>query len=58
MRRYPTEVLWDEIAELGFHLHWSFGDLLDLEHRQRRRLLTSVRGLASRQADGTRPPTR
>ncbi|MFP4149785.1 MAG: hypothetical protein ACLFUG_10950 [Nitriliruptoraceae bacterium] len=45
MRRYPTEQLWEELTELAYHLHWSFGDLLDLQHRDRTRLLASVRAL-------------
>ncbi len=49
MRRYPSAQLWDELTELAYHLHWSFGDLLDLEHRHRARLLASVRDLHHRQ---------
>lgn len=42
MRRYPDAVLWDEIGYLAYQLHWSLDDLLDLDHRQRRRLLGIV----------------
>ena len=31
MMRYPTDALWQEIAYLAYHLHWSLPDLLDLE---------------------------
>jgi len=42
MRRYPEAVLWDEVSYLAYHLHWSLDDLLDLDHRQRQRLIRSV----------------
>ncbi len=45
MKRYPERVLWDEVAYLAYHLHWSFDDLLDLEHRQRSQLLDRVADL-------------
>lgn len=48
MKRYPGSALWDEIAYLAFHLHWSLDDLLDLEHRDRARLLGRVRDLDHR----------
>ncbi len=55
MKRYPHPQLWDEIAELAYHLHWSFGDLLDLDHRQRTRLLGRVRTLDRQHAEEPRP---
>lgn len=49
MERYPTETLWDEITFLAFHLGWPLDDLLDLEHRDRRRLVERVHTLDARQ---------
>jgi hypothetical protein len=42
MIRYPVDTLWDELAFLAYHLHWSLDDLLDLEHGDRVQLLDSV----------------
>ena len=42
MIRYPVDALWDEVAYLAYHLHWSLDDLLDLEHGDRVQLLGSV----------------
>ena len=47
MGRLVDEV-WDEIAYLGYHLHWDFERLLDLEHRDRDRLVESVASLNDR----------
>jgi hypothetical protein len=42
MIRYPVRTLWDEVAYLAYHLHWSLDDLLDLEHGDRVVLLDAV----------------
>ncbi|HSK21529.1 MAG TPA: DUF6760 family protein [Egicoccus sp.] len=56
MTRYPEAAVWEEITYLAYHLHWSLDDLLDLEHRQRTRLVTLVSGVDHRhremKADG------
>lgn len=48
MRLYPEEALWDEIAYLGYHLHWDLERLLDLAHNDRARLIKSVAELNER----------
>ena len=53
MRRYPERVLWEELTYLAYQLHWSLDDLLDLEHRQRQRLIGNVAQLERRSADRT-----
>ncbi len=40
--------MWDEVAYLAYHLHWAFDTLLDLEHRDRGRLLAAVAHLNER----------
>lgn len=42
MIRYPERAIWEEIVFLAHHLHWNMPDLLDLEHRQRGRLVRTV----------------
>ena len=44
----PVGEVWDEIAYLGYHLHWDFERLLDLEHRDRDRLVEAVASLNDR----------
>jgi hypothetical protein len=39
---YASDRLFEEIAYVAYHLHWSFEELLDLEHAVRRRLVEAV----------------
>ncbi|HEY4408552.1 MAG TPA: DUF6760 family protein [Acidimicrobiia bacterium] len=48
MTTLDPEQVWDEVAYLGYHLHWGFDTLLDLEHRDRLRLLGAVARLNER----------
>ncbi len=48
MKRYPAEALWQEVAYLAYHLHWSIDDLLDLEHGDRMRMVRAVASLNAR----------
>ncbi len=48
MKLYPEDSLWGEIAYLAYHLHWDLGDLLDLEHTDRARLIELVADMNQR----------
>jgi hypothetical protein len=37
MRAYPVKSLYEEMAFIAHHFHWSRSDLMGLEHRERRR---------------------
>lgn len=50
----PSAELWDEIAYLAYHLHWGPDALLDLEHHDRARMITSVAQLNERAWEGVR----
>jgi uncharacterized protein DUF6760 len=39
---YASDRLLEEIAYVAYHLHWSFEELLDLEHPVRRALIEQV----------------
>ncbi len=45
-----TTELYREITYLAYHLHWSLGEILDLEHPLRRRFVQGVDELRQRQA--------
>jgi hypothetical protein len=47
MLTHPSNRLWAEVVRLGYHLHWSLDDILDLEHPVRRRVLDELAGLVS-----------
>ena len=46
MTRPSPEHLLTETARLAFHLHWPLDTILDLEHRDRRRVLAEADALA------------
>lgn len=37
MKAYPVDQLYAEMAFLAYHFHWSHGEVMSLEHAQRRR---------------------
>ncbi|WP_162837962.1 DUF6760 family protein [Streptacidiphilus anmyonensis] len=45
---YATERVHEEIAYIAYHFHWSLEDILDLEHRDRRRYAEQIATLVSR----------
>ncbi len=54
MKRYPEPALWDEISYLAYHFHWDLDALLDLEHRDRTRLIKAVSDLNRRSIEAFR----
>lgn len=37
MRAYPVKILYEEMAFIAHHFHWSHAELMSLDHRERRR---------------------
>jgi len=33
---YPSERLFEEVAYIAYHFHWSYDQIMSLEHRERR----------------------
>ncbi len=48
---YATGRLYEEVAYVAFHFHWSLDDILDLEHPLRRRFVEQIHRLRQ-PADG------
>jgi len=42
MTRYPLGRLYEEVAYLAYHFHWSREEILQLEHRERARWLGQI----------------
>lgn len=42
MSRPSPDDVWSETAELAYHVHWPLDAILDLEHRDRRRILEEI----------------
>ena len=34
---YPERQLYEEIAFIAYHFHWSYAEIMQLDHRERRR---------------------
>ena len=45
---YAADVLLEEVAYVALNFHWSFGEILDLEHPTRQQLVTVIGDLAAR----------
>lgn len=54
MRAYPVKSLYEEMAFIAHHFHWSHNDLMQLEHGERRRWCREISRINRRQDDA--PP--
>jgi hypothetical protein len=48
---YPSQRLREEVACLAWHLHWSFDDVMGMEHVERSRWIREVVRIQERLAD-------
>jgi len=39
---YATDRLYEEVAYVAYHFHWSLDDILDLEHPLRQRFVAEI----------------
>jgi len=39
---YAPDRLYEEVAYVAYHFHWALDDILDLEHRERRRYVAEI----------------
>ncbi len=39
---YAPDRIYEEVAYIAFHFHWSMDALLDLEHRERQRFVQEI----------------
>ena len=54
MTRYPLDRLYEEVAYLAYHFHWSREDILQLDHRERARWLGQIARVNMRLNEGAR----
>ena len=48
---YDGDRLFEEIAYIAYHFHWSLDEILDLEHPLRRRFVSEIARINQRLAD-------
>jgi hypothetical protein len=51
MKAYPLAQLYEEMAFIAFHFHWSSVELMSLEHNERRRWCREISAI-NRKLDG------
>lgn len=51
---YTTDRLWEEVVYVAYYLHWTLGQILDLEHRVRNRVVEEI-GSIHQQLEAGRP---
>ncbi|BAY61999.1 MULTISPECIES: DUF6760 family protein [Calothrix] len=39
---YPSDTLYEEVAFIAYHFHWSQDDIFNLEHKTRQRWVTEI----------------
>jgi hypothetical protein len=39
---YLSDTLYEEVAFIAYHFHWSQNDILNLEHKTRQRWVTEI----------------
>ena len=56
MMRYPSDRLHEEVAYLAYHVSWTYQEVMQLDHRERRRWVAEVARINQRMAqeDGSR----
>lgn len=54
MRAYPVKLLYEEMAFIAYHLHWSHEELMRLDHHERRRWCEEISRI-NRSLDGAPP---
>jgi hypothetical protein len=54
MRAYPVKALYEEMAFIAHHLHWSHGELMNFDHAERRRWCDEISRI-NRALDGASP---
>jgi len=53
MKGYPLPRLYEEMAFIAYHFHWSAGDLMTLEHMERVRWCEQISGINRRLNDAS-----
>ena len=52
MKAYPVKTLYEEMAFIACHFHWSHAEIMQLDHRERRRWCQEISAI-NRSLDGT-----
>jgi hypothetical protein len=45
---YPLDRLYEEMAYIAYHFHWSWDELMHLDHRERQRWVDEIAAINTR----------
>ncbi|HEY7560393.1 MAG TPA: DUF6760 family protein [Candidatus Binatia bacterium] len=51
---YPSDRLFEEVAYIAYHFHWPYGQIMNLEHRERRRWVEEIAKINKRLNDAVK----
>lgn len=51
MMAYPTDRLYEEMAFIAYHFHWSCEEVMGLDHAERRRWCREISAINRRLGD-------
>jgi hypothetical protein len=54
MRGYPSDLLFEEVAFIGYYLHWPYEQVMGLDHLERQRWVAEVSKINQRVNDGNK----
>ena len=40
--RYPSDLLYEEVAFVAYYLHWPYQQIMALDHRERQRWVSEI----------------
>jgi hypothetical protein len=49
---YAADRIYQEVAYVAYHFHWSQDEILDMEHRQRERYVREIADINRRLSEG------
>ena len=49
---YAADRLYEEVAYVAYHFHWSMSEILDLEHATRQRFVQEIAKINTRLSQG------
>jgi len=52
---YPTARLYEEMAFIAYHLHWSYMDIMNLEHSERIKWCKEISRINRKVNEGSNP---
>ncbi|WP_397326772.1 DUF6760 family protein [Paenibacillus sabuli] len=54
--RYPEERLYEEIGFIAYYFHWSHDEIMNMEHRERRKWCEEISRINRKLSEDTEKP--